>query len=120
MTAEETDPAGALPGHCFRHSCQRAQAVGLSCVLISTSDVGLTAFHSPGHSSSYPEQSSGAAIPWEMGLSGALCWNLTVATGEEAQTCKADLPSDANCSVLQVVFLSAECRFKCYREIRKV
>lgn len=41
---------------------------------------------------------------WEMGLTGSpLCWSLTVATAEEAQACKADLLSDANCSMLQVV-----------------
>ncbi|CAN8191991.1 unnamed protein product, partial [Coccothraustes coccothraustes] len=69
-----------------------------------TSDVALRACHSPGHSSNYPEQSSGAAIPWGTGLSGSsLCWSLTVATGEEAQTCEADLASDADCSTLQAV-----------------
>lgn len=43
-------------------------------------------------------------MPWETGLSGfSLCWSLTVATGEEAQTCKADPTSNANCSMLEVV-----------------
>lgn len=95
MTAEEADPAGALPGHCVRHSCQQAHAVGLSCAMISTSDVALGACHSPGHSSSYPEQSSGAATPSGTGLSGsALCCSLAEATGEEAQTGEDDLASD--------------------------
>ena len=87
--------------------------------MIRTSDVGLTASHSPDHTSSYPEHSAGAAIPLEMGLRGSsLCWS--VAAGEEAWTCKVDLPSDADCSMLEVVFLSAAYGFKCYREIRKV
>lgn len=73
--------------------------------------MGLTVFHSPGHSSSYPEQSSGEAISWEMGLrESSLCWSLIVATGEAAQTCKAELPSDADCPMLQIVFLSAACQ----------
>lgn len=68
--------------------------------MISTSDVGLAALAMAAVTlSTALEQPN-----WEMGLTGSsLCWSLTVATAEEAQTCKADLPSDADCSMLQVV-----------------
>lgn len=68
--------------------------------MISTSDVGLTALAMAAVIlSTALEQPN-----WEMGLTGSsLCCSLTEATAEEAQTCKTDLPSGADCSMLQVV-----------------